>query len=1160
MTAPRETALFYSGITDPAVPLIAEQLIHDWQEALCFLVGPTPQYVIEWVEALCFFHKLFKHAGISENLDFCVRARKHRSQNRSVCAIHEDSSTELTPLSRKKMVSGDARKAVLQFALLPETTSDESETLQPPEWEYDRIDALTRLLQVPSRHRAPPTATLVIGTTPQGLFQPAPDPQQLEGLTLTLKPGQCYPLQQLVAQLNRQGYDFEPLCESPGQFAVRGGIVDVYPVNANGPVRIDFFGDEIETIRSFDPTTQRSTGTREKGVIAPALSALTFQKEGLFLYLKTPILWILRDPEQLHRATANGCREETMESHLTSSDLFERRRPFQDRWCGLGAIDIPLFSGLPSRHDYTTEPLHRYRKWAPRDQPGLEQLTAEKTHRLAFFETLKNWQKQGDQIYCVLPNHSEAERARALLTSVIGPVPCVQGPLTEGFRIRGLPVDEGAKARSVAGSVFVSQSEIFGNHRTQPTLLSRRRRLQSTHSGLDFSELTEGDWVVHAQHGIATYHGLKTLDLQGRCTEVLTLEFDKGALLHLPLHEAHLLSRYVGLNKKPQKRSRLGSHAWSKARYAAEAAALDFAAQLLQTQAQRKIEKGHAFAPDNDWQKTFEETFLYEATQDQLSAIEVVKADMEKPHPMDRLLCGDVGFGKTEVVLRAAFKTVMDGKQVAVLAPTTVLVQQHFNTFQERMASYAVHIAMLSRFCPPQQQREILKKLRSGQVDIVIGTHRLLSDDVAFRDMGLLVVDEEHRFGVRGKERIKRLYKTVDVLSLSATPIPRTLYMALAGARDMSVIETPPTDRLPIQTFIKTYHPDIVKKAIQTEINRGGQVFYLHNRIHALKVVAKRLREQLPDSRITIAHGSMEERQLEEKMTDFVAGKYDVLVSTTIIESGIDIPNSNTIIIENADRFGLSQLHQLRGRVGRCKRQAYAYLLIQRSPDQATARKRLEAIYQFQKLGSGFHIALRDLELRGAGNLLGPQQSGHIAGVGFDLYCQLMRQSIARLKGEPEPIRTLLRLDFIVWGEAAEAPADGAKRSQSPSASTPKIEAYIPCDYIEEPNLRLDGYRRLASALTVAQVQRIREDFEDRFGTCPEPVKVLLLVTEVRCLAQERHIDLIETEGPHLKCHLAYGATAPLRKALPDLTAQEPLLKLKEIRSHLLLCETAVGC
>ncbi|HRE81901.1 MAG TPA: transcription-repair coupling factor, partial [Opitutaceae bacterium] len=682
-------------------------------------------------------------------------------------------------------------------------------------------------------------------------------------------------------------------------------------------------------------------------------------------------------------------------------------------------------------------------------------------------------------------------------------------------------------------------------------------------------ELVEGDFVVHLQHGIALYRGLTKIDTAQGIREVISLEFDQHVTLHVPLQESHLISRYVGLSKSRPQLGRVGSGRWEKTRQAAERATVDLAAELLRIQASRESQPGFAFPGDTAWQKEFEASFPYTETRDQLKAIEETKGDMERARPMDRLICGDVGFGKTEVAIRAAFKAVQGGRQVAVLVPTTVLAQQHLNTFRERMAGYPIAIEMVSRFRTRNEITKVLTATAAGQVDILVGTHRLLQRDVIFKELGLVIIDEEQRFGVKHKERFKTLRSTVDVLSMSATPIPRTLYMAMTGARDMSVIETAPTNRHPIQTIVKTYDEKVIVDAVRHEIRRGGQVFYLHNRVQTIDLVAARLRELMPDLTIGVGHGKMEADELEELMTEFVAGRYHLLVCTTIIESGLDIPNCNTIIIEAADRFGLSQLYQLRGRVGRFKHQAYAYLLLHRHTRMLEiARQRLNALRTHNQLGAGFRIAMRDLELRGAGNLLGAEQSGHIVGVGFELYCQLLRQSVSRLRGEKQAasIRASVKLDFVFVGDGEPVSGESGAKTRGHGTSytalkeaeddaggavpVDRIQARIPMAYLSETRLRIDFYRKLALAETPKQLKDIESDLRDRFGAFGSEVRALLIITEIRIRAEQKGIVSVETESTKLKCLRASGRRddfVMLGSRFPRLTAPEPLLRLKEI-------------
>jgi len=604
---------------------------------------------------------------------------------------------------------------------------------------------------------------------------------------------------------------------------------------------------------------------------------------------------------------------------------------------------------------------------------------------------------------------------------------------------------------------------------------------------------------VHLEHGVGRFLGLATVNE----TEVLALEFANDAKLYVPLEQAYLVSRYVGVGKKSPSLSSLADTKWARAKKSAAASIFDYAGKMLSLQAERETNPGHAFGSDTKWQLEFEHSFPFRETPDQMKAIIETKIDMERARPMDRLICGDVGFGKTEVAIRAAFKAVMDGRQVALLAPTTVLAQQHFEVFRQRMLDYPVRIEMLSRFRSHGEQRKIIDLLRNGGVDIVIGTHRLISGDVIFKNLGLVVIDEEQRFGVLHKEKFKDLFKLVDVLTLSATPIPRTLYLSLVGVKDMSTIETPPLNRLPIETIVCGYDERIVRDAIKRELERQGQVYFLHNRVQSIQRVRDRIADLVPEAKIDIGHGQMESDELEEVMVRFIAGKTDVLVCTTIIESGLDIPNANTIIIDRADRFGLADLYQLRGRVGRAEHKAYAYLLLPREMMTiGAARKRINAIKQYSSLGAGFRIAMRDLEIRGAGSILGTAQSGHIVAIGFDLYCQLLKQAVAQLKGSKFKPRldVDLRLDFVASGEGEFAQFGTAER----------VPAFVPTTYISDTGLRIKAYRQLAEITTGDSLARLKKDWRDRFGKFPVAVDNLFLLSEMKLAAAKAGITRIE--------------------------------------------------
>jgi len=853
------------------------------------------------------------------------------------------------------------------------------------------------------------------------------------------------------------------------------------------------------------------------------------------------------------------------------------------------------------------------------------------TQRREFFQQMHRWLRQDHAVHVFCNTEGERQRFTELWNEYglepkweIGSrrLEVAHNAASADFRLptSNFQLHLGSLSRGFlvpdARLVVVTDAEIYGRYK-----VARPRRLKSPHAQamrsafeVDFTEFEEGDYVVHLQNGIGIFRGLKTLPparnskLETRNSaeggqECLVIEFapsgagDEPPKLYVPVTEAHLVSKYVGAGKaRPQLNTLTGAR-WTKAKQEAERAVRDLAGDLLRVQAARATQTGHPFTPDNNWQREFESAFEFEETPDQLKAIEAVKRDLEAPKPMDRLLCGDVGFGKTEVAIRAAFKAVMGGKQVALLVPTTVLAQQHYNNFRERMAEFPVRVELMSRFRTPKQQRAVMEAAANGTVDIVIGTHRIVSADMQFKDLGLVIVDEEQKFGVKHKETFKLLRTTVDVLTLSATPIPRTLYLALTGARDLSTLETPPQDRLPVETIVGNYDERVIRDAIQRELNRGGQVYFLHNRVSTIEGVALKLKALLPDARIAIGHGQMDDDELEKVMTRFVNGEADVLVSTTIIESGLDIPNANTMIIDRADRFGLSELYQLRGRVGRYKHQAYCYLLLPRHAQLLTeARKRMSAIKQYSALGSGFKIAMRDLEIRGAGNLLGPQQSGHITAVGFDLYCQLLKQSIASLKGEKVAPRVEVRmsLDFLAMNPGEEGPGakvqgpnpseaapepdfasieiprediwrwpedegdDESKQCRDtdsalriPHSAIPKSPAYLPLDYIRESEQRLEIYRKLAQATQRPELEALKRELRDRFGPLPTAVELLVNVHELRVLAAFKQVTAVEVTEGKVK-FIRNREPITVGGYLPRLSKPDAKGRLGELRSLLL--------
>ncbi|MEX0321852.1 MAG: transcription-repair coupling factor [Puniceicoccaceae bacterium] len=1077
----------------------------------------------------------------------------------------------------------------LHWALLPPPVVD-MDTDDPiperlrEELECDRLMSLTQLADF--RQKQSTDHRLILVTTPEGLFSATPSLTSLEESEIRLAVGDSVDFTALQNRLaNVLDYDSEVNCERPGQFAVRGGLIDIYPLNATAPVRLDFFGDELDSIRQFDPTTQRSLDSIDSVTIASRHTNLGGpDPQALFSYFGEKVAWFFIEPAKLveEHSSAFQIFEKIKDQRATLASLHESRSGKDDSWTILQELenDPEIFDISYQPVPLEFQSLESYRRHPLESTLGLERLDEESRERDAFLKQLREWQTDNStSILGLLPNPGKVDELQSMLKSTGNDgldVRFLEGDIPEGFLIENAPSGWfewlGGKAAREQGKdkdkellVVVTEREWFGRHVARRP--SRRQRLLPHRTRvdhlLDFADLADGDYLVHLSHGICRYRGLTKMEIRGRDEEVISVEFAERVTLHVPLQEAHLLTRYVGLTKSQPKLGKLGSNLWDKTRAAAEKATIDFAADLLQTQATRAHHPGHAFQEDTEWQLAFENAFPFKETKDQASAIEDTKLDMQLGKPMDRLVCGDVGFGKTEVAIRAAFKAVMEGFQVAIMVPTTVLAQQHYETFRERFAPYPLSVEMLSRFRSIAQQKEIVGQLERGQIDVVVGTHRLLSKDIRFSKLGLLVIDEEHRFGVRHKERLKQFKSDVDVLSMSATPIPRTLYLALMGARDLSVIETPPADRLPIETLVRTYDPDLVKRAIARELERGGQVFYLHNRVQSIHSVAAGLSDMLPDASIEVGHGQMQEHQLERVMTKFVAGKTDILVCTTIIENGLDIPNCNTIIIEGADRFGLSQLYQLRGRVGRFKRQAYAYLLLHRHAHMLDqARRRLSAMRQHNQLGAGFKIAMRDLELRGAGNLLGHQQSGHIAGVGFDLYCQLLRQSIQRLKGEPVAahIRATVSLDFIQTGKSADSVKSinsGFEALMDEEISRTRIDpvsANLPTDYIPETRLRIDFYRQLALAGTLEEVEAITDALVDRFGKYPATVKRLLAVSRIRVRAEMAGIRSVETEGNRLKCAPATakrGEYLKLSGRFPRLTGQSPDLRLRDIEQFL---------
>ena len=965
---------------------------------------------------------------------------------------------------------------------LPEAELAAVENVLPdPEIAAERLALLTEIERG--------TGPRIIVATRASLDQPAPKCGTLQSAVTQLRRGTTLEMEQLLDQLVGSGYERVAQVTTRGQFAVRGGIVDLYSWQAPLPFRLEFFGDQIESLREFDIDNQ--TSVRDLSSADVLLRTADDQAGVIRDYVAPNHLIIDIERAMEGGAPATPDSRERVPSHIQISE----------GWIETGPED---FSGAFEDCDIG--------EFAAGD------LVLAEAKRAQFVDRLNEWRANNARIVIYFQTEGEIERFREIMSGTIEGVDFVEGTLARGFCF------------PAANLVVLSAAELFGRFAVH----ARRhlRRAERHRAQIDFSELNEGDLVVHLEHGIGRFLGLMKLPVaEGRAaaspaslelrppekarlveTEVLALEFADDGKLYVPLEQAYLISRYVGAGKKSPALSSLGDGKWARAKVKAAASIFDYAGKMLAIQAERQMHPGYTFAPDTKWQAEFERSFPFRETPDQMKAIIDTKIDMERPRPMDRLICGDVGFGKTEVAVRAAFKAVMDGKQVAVLAPTTVLAQQHFEVFRQRMLDYPVRIEMLSRFRSQAEQKKVLQLLREGGVDIIIGTHRLISGDLVFKDVGLVVIDEEQRFGVLHKEKFKELFKLVDVLTLSATPIPRTLYLSLVGVKDMSTIETPPLNRLPVETVVSAYDERIIRAAIDRELERQGQVFFLHNRVATIERARDRVVHLCPQARVEIGHGQMDADELEAVMARFIAGKTDVLVCTTIIESGLDIPNANTIIIDRADQFGLADLYQLRGRVGRAEHKAYAYLLLPlEMMTIGAARKRISAIKQYSSLGAGFRIAMRDLEIRGAGSMLGTAQSGHIVAVGFDLYCQLLKQAVAQLKGEKPRLRLEvdLLLDFVVTNEA-EFVMPPKVPVQEPDSFPHKIPAFIPVTYVSDPALRIRAYRDVAEITSHAQLDRLRREWRDRFGPFPPAADNLFALIEIKLAAAESGVTRVE--------------------------------------------------
>ena len=1032
-----------------------------------------------------------------------------------------------------------------------------------------RIEVLKRLLTEPGG---------VVVTTVDGLMDHLLPLSLLKSRTISIQCGQTLDLEELKSQLAAVGYERMAQVDGMGQFSIRGGIVDIFPLTEETPIRIELWDDEVDSIRSFDVESQRSVEELSQAVIYPAAEVVLDEAR-----LEEGLRAIEEEEKTYEKALRDQHKSEA--AHRISQAVKEFVESVREGW-RLGGLDgyihyfcreaVSFLDYFPESSSliFLDEPLrlkeksetvelefresmsHRLENgYMLPGQTGLLYPAAQVMARLQrnttvmltgldqklpgmkvagkFGFTVKNvssyqnsfemlikdltrWKKEGWRVVLLSASRTRASRLASDLREyelrafcpdqekeipnvLPGQILVVHGNLHRGFEY------------PLIKFVFITEGDMFGVEK------KKRKRKKTSYQGQgirSFSELSVGDYVVHEEHGLGIYRGIEKVERDKVTKDYIKIEYGDGGNLYLPATRLESIQKYSGADGRKPKLNKLGGSEWAKTKSRVRGAVQEIAKDLVKLYAARQEKNGFQYGPDTVWQKEFEEMFPYEETEDQLDAIEAVKSDMESKKIMDRLICGDVGYGKTEVALRAAFKAVQDSKQVVYLVPTTILAQQHYNTFVQRMKDFPVRVDMLSRFRTPAQQKRTLEGLRKGMVDIVIGTHRVLSKDLEFKDLGLLIIDEEQRFGVTHKEKIKKLKENVDVLTLTATPIPRTLHMSLAGIRDMSVLEEPPVDRMPIQTYVMEYNEEMIREAIGREMARGGQVYYVYNRVTDIEEVANRIAGLAPEAVVTYAHGQMREHELERIMADFINGDIDVLVSTTIIETGLDIPNANTLIIQDADRMGLSQLYQLRGRVGRSSRTSYAFLMYKRDKMlKEEAEKRLQAIREFTELGSGIKIAMRDLEIRGAGNVLGAEQHGHMEAVGYDLYCKMLSQAVKALKD----------------GESQEESFETAVECD--------ISAYIPASYIKNEYQKLDIYKRISAIETQEESMDMQDELMDRFGDIPASVDHLLRIAALKGQAHRAYVTEVLINRQEVRLTL-YGRAKLKAEEFPRLLAE----------------------
>ena len=930
--------------------------------------------------------------------------------------------------------------------------------------------------------------------------------------TVRIANDSTFHLEEMQSRLVALGYDREVQIEAPGQFAVRGGILDVYPLTEELPIRIELWGDEVDSIRTFDVETQRSIENLEEVSICPAVefpqegekgvSFLDyFPKEETILFLDEPVRLIEKGQgveeeflEAQKKRVESGYEVTDAEVQLYHTEEILRKMNAYSS-VGFFALDMKC-RGLETKASFSlqTKSVNPYNS-------SFDMLT----------QDLKRLKRNGYRVVLLSGSRTRAKRLAEDLRDynlssyysdeldrevAPGEIMTAYGHVAYGYEYPMLKF------------TVISETDIFGK--------TKKKKKRKTYEGRkiqSFAELKVGDYVVHENHGLGIYQGIEKIEVDKISKDYMKISYAQGGNLYIPATQLDLIQKYASADAKKPKLNRLGTQEWTKTKTRVRGAVREIAKDLVRLYAARQEQEGYVYGEDTVWQREFEEMFPFEETEDQLLAIEAVKQDMMSHKIMDRLICGDVGYGKTEIAIRAAFKAVQEDKQVVYLVPTTILAQQHYNTFAQRMKDFPVRVDLMCRFRTPAQQKKTIEDTKKGLVDIVIGTHRVLSDDLKFKDLGLLIIDEEQRFGVQHKEKIKKLKENVDVLTLTATPIPRTLHMSLIGIRDMSVLEEAPNDRMPIQTYVMEYNDEMVREAIERESGRQGQVYYVYNRVEDIAEITGHIQKLVPDVTVEYAHGQMKEHQLERIMYDFINGEIDVLVSTTIIETGLDISNVNTMIIHDADHLGLSQLYQLRGRVGRSNRMAYAFLLYRRDKLlREVAEKRLAAIREFTDLGSGFKIAMRDLEIRGAGNLLGAEQHGHMEAVGYDLYCKMLNEAVKHLKGEMEEETFNTTMDL-------------------------NVDAYIPDSYIPNEYQKLDIYKRVAAIENEEEMEDMLEELIDRFGDIPKKVETLLAVASLKAIAHSAYVTAVEQKGERFTFSMYEKAKVQLQK-IPGLLEQ----------------------